>query len=104
MRVHDLKDEEGRVYAFEVGNFMLGRRGVLRIVRRIPSAQLVAFHRRREHFCEFDVHGFRFVVWEPWNDNSRYWIGPQPRSAEAPLGTVRAAFERARLVMGLLFH
>lgn len=104
MRVLDLKDSEGRVFAFEVSSFMLGRRGVRRVVLRIPNATILSFRGRAEEFCEFELDGTNFVAWEPWNDNSRFWIGP---TAALPtptphLAKVREAFERARPVFGFL--
>jgi len=38
MKVYDLKDDEGRVFAFEVDNSVLGRHGLCRVVRGIPGA------------------------------------------------------------------
>jgi hypothetical protein len=106
MRVYDLKNEEGCVFAFEVKNLLLGRRGVLRVVERIPNARIVSFSRRTEDFCEFDVGGVRFVVSEPWNDSSRFWIGQKPIGAKAhlppQLALVREAFLRARPMFGFL--
>ena len=102
MRVYDLKDAGGRVFAFEVSNFMLGRRGVRRVVRRIPNARVLSFRGRAEEFCEFEVEGTKFVAWEPWNDNSLYWIGPKPPEPTPHLSKVREAFERARPVFGFL--
>jgi hypothetical protein len=31
-----------------------------------------------EVFCEFELDRFMFEVREPFEDNSRYWIGPEP--------------------------
>ncbi len=102
MRVHDLRDVEGRPFGFEVSNIMLGRRGVRRVVLRIPNARILSFRRWAEEFCEFELEGTKFVVWEPWNDNSRYWIGSKPPVPTAELLKVREAFERARPVFGFL--
>ena len=65
MRVYDLKDAGERVFACEVSNFMLGRRGVRRVVCRIPNARVLSFRSRAEEFCEFEVEGTKFVAWEP---------------------------------------
>jgi len=37
VKTYGLKDEDGRVRAFEVSNFILGRHGVCRVVRTIPA-------------------------------------------------------------------
>jgi hypothetical protein len=85
MKVYDLKDAEGRVFAFEVDNIVLGRRGLCRVIRKIPGATLlrqpVRFLSwfRESEFCEFEMNGVRFSADEgPWGDDSRYWVGPKP--------------------------
>ena len=47
---------------------------------------------REDEFCEFEVEGMKFVVWEPYGDNSRYWIGPQPPRWVPQIAQVRQAF------------
>lgn len=83
MTTYDLKDKEGRVFAFEIENWILGRWGVVRVVRTIPGAvikRMPVFLSwfREEKFCEFEVDGHTYVAWEPFGDNSRFWIGPEP--------------------------
>src|SRR2546427_2304472 len=94
MRVYDLKDETGRVFAFEVDNFWLGRRGVAAVVRTIPGARLSGPIPTGylDEFCEFELGGERFVAWEPFGDNSRYWIGPKPPVFSERTAAVRDAF------------
>ncbi len=83
---------------------MLGRRGVRRVVLRIPNARILSFRERAEEFCEFELDGTKFVAWEPWNDNSRFWIGSKaaPATPTPHLSKVREAFERARPALGFL--
>lgn len=100
MEIYDLRDEQGRLYAFEIPNHRIGRRGVCRVIGRIPGAEVLRRPKllswlREEEFCEFRLGGVRFVAWEPYGDNSRYWIGPQTRTSAAPeLSAIRAAFAR----------
>jgi hypothetical protein len=101
MRVHDLKNAEGRIYAFEVANHTIGRSGALLIVESIPGVQVVRRPLRwswfrEETFCEFDIDGRRFSIWEPFGDSSRYWIGPEPPEPCKEIDIVRAAFLQAR--------
>src|SRR5689334_1769790 len=83
MTTYPIYDEQGRLFAFEVPNWRIGRRGVCGVVRRIPGAiltrrpMLLSWF-QEEVFCEFEVDGATFVAEEPWGDNSRYWIGPEP--------------------------
>ena len=100
MRLFDLHDKEGRVFAFEVNNLFFGRSDVCRAASTIPGARIVRKPKifswfREEVFCEFDVEGVTFVAWEPYGDNSRYWIGPEPPLWVPQISVVREAFERA---------
>ena len=97
MTVFDIKDAEGRVFAFEITNSFRRRRGLCNLVARIPGCRLVkrpcllSWFREAE-FCEFDIDGIRFVVEEPFGDNSRWWIGPRPPRWVPQIATVRQAF------------
>lgn len=47
----------------------------------------------REERVSFLLHGEPCVVWEPFGDNSRYWIGPQSAdSSTADLSKLHQAF------------
>ena len=105
MKTYDIKDHDGRVFAFEVDNALLGRHAACRIARAIPGAQVVRQPRflswwREEVFCEFLVGALKFEMSEPFGDNSRYWIGPagddpaDMRPTEE-IVLIRAAFARA---------
>jgi hypothetical protein len=65
----------------------------------MPGAVVLRHARRsfsrkpdNEEFCEFNVGDETFVMWEPWGDNSRYWIGTRPPHACPELTHVRGAF------------
>ena len=95
MKVFDIADDQGRVFAFEVVNF--GRHRVAKFLERTPGVKVI---RKQKHFaatseavfCEFEFRGQRFLVEEPWNDSSRYWIGTDPPEWCSQLEAVRAAF------------
>jgi len=100
MRIHDVIDGEGRMFAFEVDNLSFDRAHVCRVAASIPGAIIVRRPRflsslREEVFCEFEVEGVRFVAWEPFGDNSRYWIGPEPAHWVSQIVIVREAFLKA---------
>ena len=106
MKVYDLHDPNGHVFAFEVENIFLSRRGVVRVVRAIPGVVVARTPRlfswlREEEFCEFVIDGQTFVAWESFGDNSRYWIGPKPPHWCEQLTRVREAFSRWRPLFGL---
>jgi hypothetical protein len=99
MKIFDLVDAEGRVFAFEVPNGLLSRRGLARVVGTIAGVRVLQAPRlfswsQEESFCEFEVDGQPFEAWEPFGDNSRYWIGPKPAQWCTQVELVRAAFEQ----------
>ncbi|MEJ7809548.1 MAG: hypothetical protein WKG32_03940 [Gemmatimonadaceae bacterium] len=107
MRIYDVTDSDGRAFAFEVSNLLLGRRAACRMASRIAGARIVrrprAFSWLREApFCEFEVTGVRFEIEEPLGDSSRYWIGPVPPRPVTELASVREAFARVGLLAGIL--
>ena len=107
MRVYDLTDELGRIYAFEVDTTLLGRRGACNVAARIPGVRIVRRHRLfsgDEEFCEFELDGQRFKAWEPFGDNSRYWIGPEPPKWCPQIERVRAAFVQHPPLLGFLLR
>jgi hypothetical protein len=95
MKVYDLKNEEGKTFAFEISNLFVGRQGVVRTVRKIPQAtlhKLPKLFSGEDVFCEFEVDGCMFEVSEDWGDSSRYWIGPKDRKWHPEIQIVREAF------------
>jgi len=115
MKTYDLKDESGRVFAFEVSNFLLTRGGACRLVRRIPGCRMIRWPRlfmrgpseEKEVFCEFEVDGVLFVAIEFWGDSSRFWVGPETENGVVPkwspaVDRVRSAFSAARSFFGII--
>ena len=97
MKIYDLKNKDGEIYAFEIQN--IGRRKVSKIVKKIPGSivkkfpSLFSWIKGQDEFCEFEVDGCTFVIEEPFGDNSRYWIGPKNTSFLCPqLVKVRETF------------
>ena len=87
MRTWPITDNEGRVTAFEVSMIRIGLREIERLIRAIPGVSEVS--RRPLFTSPSDVHltfsyrGIACVVWEPFGDNSRYWIGPKEATDRA---------------------
>ncbi len=96
MRVYDIIPAGKGLIAFEV-NALLGRRLTTRVVSTIEGVRILSRPRllswfREEVFCEFELKGQRFNVWEPFGDNSRYWIGSSNGAETSVLQVVRQAF------------
>lgn len=113
MKTYGIKDADGVEFAFEVENLLLGRHGLSRLVAQIPGCLVI---RRpgwfsgssEDEFCEFELEGIRFVAWEPWGDNSRYWVGLKSTEGSSSgwcpqVDRVREAFDQARPFFGILF-
>jgi hypothetical protein len=104
MKVYDIMDKEGRIFAFEISNTFFGRNRLCNLVRSIPETQIIkapgfrSFFKGEDEFCEFEIRGQKFVAWEPWGDNSRYWIGPKSRDWCEQIGILRIAFVNHKLL------
>jgi hypothetical protein len=101
MQTHDIKDSHGRTCAFEINNFLVSRRRVCRILRTVPGLRILRTPRflsyfNEDEFCEFELDGKKFTAWEPYGDNSRYWIGPEPMGWSEQVALVREAFVRQK--------
>ena len=100
MTIYDLKDQQGRPFAFEVRNF--GRSRAARLVARIPGVTVLRAQRHfqffgPDEFCEFELEGQRFVIWEPFGDNGRYWVGAIPPRSCPQLERIRSVFASQRV-------
>jgi len=100
VRLYDLRDEKGRVFAFEIKDFLTGRNWACWIASTIPGARITREPKflswfREDTFCEFEVDGVTFVGWEPFGDSDVYWIGPEPPRWVPQIEKVREAFSRA---------
>jgi hypothetical protein len=102
MKIYDLIDESGHAYAFEVGNIALSRRDACELASTVAGVQITRRPRRwgldDDEFCEFAINGVTFVIWEPFGDNSRFWVGPQPLRPVPELAAVRDVFAKAKPV------
>lgn len=73
--------------------------GLAAIARVLTSVEGVNELRRRRPFSRFDeIHiwfqykGAECVVWEPFGDNSRYWIGQLKSSPTVDMSELEKAF------------
>ena len=85
MRVYELVRPGEPPYAFEVATGWSALRFTLgRILESVPGVTEVRrggnWFSSDENRAYFLFHGVPFVVWEPFGDNSRYWIGQPTRA------------------------
>jgi hypothetical protein len=80
LRTYPLTDNSGAIYAFEVGNALLSPREIARLVKSTLGASITAgpngYASADDMRLRFHYAGTEFEVFEPFGDNSRYWIGP----------------------------
>jgi hypothetical protein len=81
VQTYPITDYKGDLFAFEVNNTYLPTYRIPPLLRVIPQVSDIVV--RRWFDPPDDVHitfcyqGKKFIVWEPYADNSRYWIGPE---------------------------
>jgi hypothetical protein len=89
MQTYPISDKEGvRSPIFQIENAYIGPATVAKLLAQVNGVSDV---RRRKMFAkssdvhiEFQYLGRPYIVWEPFGDNSRYWIGPADMVAGAP--------------------
>lgn len=73
-------EDKLKIFAFEIDNTWVSVAGVAKVISAVNGVSTVK--RRRLFSFPDDIHitfmylGTPYIVWEPWGDNSRYWIGP----------------------------
>jgi hypothetical protein len=93
------KNGTGRPFAFEIENVYLAPRHVGQILGGVAGVDSVKIRRPFTSFKEIHV-AFKYldrdyIVWEPYGDNSRYWIGPKNTSDAADdITPLEDAFKR----------
>ena len=73
-------ENETQLLGFEVENAYNGPTAVTRLLQGIDDVtdvqQRKLFAKVADIHVEFKYRGVPYIVWEPFGDNSRYWIGP----------------------------
>lgn len=103
-------EPDGRLRAFEVEGAYIGPSAIARVLRQTEGVTEVEkrrpFSRDGEVHVKFRYRGHPCIVWEPYGDNSRYWIGPESvDSFTGDMKSVEDAFRRYqppphRILMG----
>jgi len=102
MKTHPvLTKEGGRSFAFEVENAYIAPATAARLLAGVDGVTDVAprrmFSKSNDVHVEFKYRGQPYIVWEPYGDNSRYWIGPKDEANDVgDIGALEAVFKRYR--------
>lgn len=99
MRTYPIRDG-GKTIGFEIENAYVGARDVARLLAGVEGVRDV---RTRRPFSIGDQHVVRFayrdadcMVVEPFNDNSRWWIGQDEAGQAVDVSELEAAFREYR--------
>ena len=86
MNTYPFHNHSGKTFAFEIESSYIGVNKVASLLR---SIQGVSDIRMRKLFSspgdihvEFIYMNEVFIVWEPYADSSRYWIGPKNENSK----------------------
>lgn len=97
MRVHKLHRKNGRLFAFEIENAYIRPRKIAALIGALEGVSNVILRKPFSLSCdvhlEFEYHGVDFMVWEPYGDSSRYWIGPKEEDGAVDMSALVKAFE-----------
>lgn len=69
--------QDGTLLAFEVTSAWISFHAMFKILRSVEGVTNVQRRWFSEDHATFSYFGEQCVVWEPWGDNDRYWIGPK---------------------------
>jgi len=101
METFPVSKEGGRQTAFQIDNVYVSRRAVARLLGKLSGVTDVhprgRFGSSDEVRVEFKYLGRDYLVWEPFGDNSRYWIGPKnPENGAVDIAGLESAFKQYR--------
>ena len=99
MTTYPILDNAGKRFAFEIENVYLTLSKAAALLRSVDGVsdiqQRRLFRRPMDVHVRFRYRGVPFIVWEPYADSSRYWIGPEDAERAHPdVGDLQAAFDR----------
>lgn len=102
MKTFPLSDSESGVkYAFEIEVAYIGPKRIAKLLTDAPDVSKVRVRRLfgpdPEIHVSFNYMDLPYVVWEPYGDNSRFWIGPKDSSiTDVNITPVEAIFRDYR--------
>lgn len=102
MRIYPIVTEDGkRSSAFEIENVYIGPTRIADLLTEVHGVRDVQlrklFSKSSDIHIEFNYHGLPYIVWEPYGDNSRYWIGPKDQITGTPdVTALEEAFKHYR--------
>lgn len=96
MKTYSIQSENQPGLPFEIQNSYIRPRTIAALLEDVEG--VTGIRLRRSFSASSEIHvRFRYkdqecVVWEPYGDSSRYWVGPENEEASIDLREVEAAF------------
>lgn len=80
METYPILNNADEIVAFEIPNsYFISSAGIARFFRRCPGVEITRVRRLfalgEDVHVHFDFRGESFLVWEPYGDSSRLWVG-----------------------------
>lgn len=84
---------DGTIHAFEFPHFSITLGRLKDVLSEVPGVSNIRDNDLSdENRLEFEFQEIPCVVWEPFGDNSHYWVGPKdPESSTIDMSDVHAA-------------
>ena len=107
MIIHLINQKDGRLLAFEIENTYVRPKKIAALLRSVDEASDITL--RKPFSSSNDIHlkfkylGEDFIVWEPYGDSSRYWIGPKDKCKSVDISDLAKAFEDYKLPIVIKF-
>jgi len=92
MKTFPIESKDGHCFAFEIENAYIASGQIVQLLQEVEG--VTDIRARKPFSSSSDIHvsfgykGQEFVVWEPYGDSSRYWIGPKDENEHSTDVTV----------------
>ena len=101
MNTYPVRNQVGLAFAFEIENAYIGKKKAAALLRSVSGVSDVQIRKLfgpdPDVHIEFVYMGQAFIVWEPYADSSRFWIGPKDDlQDQIDLSALEAAFRQHR--------
>ena len=77
MKVFEGKDRQGNLTYFEIPNTFFGRKSLIKAIKKINGATIIAIAIKDDTFCTFKFGSKVFEIMEPFGDNSHFHISEE---------------------------
>jgi len=97
MQTYPIYSNNGQKIAFEIDNIYIGPRKIVKLLENRTGVSHLRkrrlFHSPSDIHVEFTYKGVNYIVWEPYGDSSRYWIGPKDEKLDiAQVANIESIF------------